>query len=110
LKPSLTLELGLRYSWNMTPSEAKNRFVVFDPTTSSLVQEGNGFNNVYGQNNKNFQPRVGFAWDVFRTGKTVLRGGYGYLVDQPITGFVNGLPSNLRLRCRSAQGLRLSSD
>ncbi len=94
LKPSLTLELGLRYSWNMTPSEAKNRFVAFDPATSSLVQEGNGFSDVYGQNNKNFQPRVGFAWDVFRAGKTVLRGGYGYLVDQPITGFVNGLPSN----------------
>ena len=94
LKPSFTLELGLRYSWNMTPSEAKNRFVVFDPATSSLLQEGSGFGDVYAQNNKNFQPRVGFAWDMFHTGKTVLRGGYGYLVDQPITGFVNNLPAN----------------
>jgi len=94
LKPSFTLELGLRYSWNMTPSEAKNRFVVFDPATSSLLQEGSGFGDVYGQNNKNFQPRVGFAWDLSHTGKTVLRGGYGYLVDQPVTGFVNGLPAN----------------
>jgi hypothetical protein len=94
LKPAFTLELGLRYSWNMTPSEAKNRFVVFDPATSSLLQEGSGFSDVYTQNNKNFQPRVGFAWDLFHTGKTILRGGYGYLVDQPITGFVNGLPAN----------------
>jgi hypothetical protein len=94
LKPSFTLELGLRYSWNMTPSEAKNRFVVFDPATSSLLQEGSGFGDVYGQNNKNFQPRVGFAWDLFHTGKTVLRAGYGYLIDQPITGFVNNLPGN----------------
>ena len=95
LKPSLTLELGLRYSWNMTPTEAKNRFVVFDPATSSLLQEGSGLSDVYAQNDKNFQPRVGFAWDVSHTGKTVLRGGYGYLVDQPVTGgFVIGLASN----------------
>ena len=94
LKPAFTLELGLRYSWNMTPSEAKNRFVVFDPATSSLLQEGSGFGDVYAQNDKNFQPRVGFAWDMFHAGKTVLRGGYGYLVDQPITGFVNNLPGN----------------
>jgi len=48
----------------------------------------------YSQNDKNFQPRVGIAWDVFHTGKTVLRSGYGYQVDQPITGVVTGLNSN----------------
>jgi hypothetical protein len=95
LKPSFTLELGLRYSWNMSPTEAAERFVVFDPATSSLLQQGHGIPLVYNQNDKNFQPRVGFAWDVSRNGKTVVRAGYGYLVDQPVTGgFVIGLASN----------------
>jgi hypothetical protein len=48
----------------------------------------------YAQSNKNFQPRLGFAWDVFHNGRTVLRGGYAYQVDQPITGVVTGLASN----------------
>jgi Carboxypeptidase regulatory-like domain/TonB dependent receptor len=93
LKPYLTVELGLRYAWNMTPSEANNRFVNFipnGPTGSLLVPTS----QPYGQNNKNFQPRVGFSWDVFHNSKTVLRGGYAYQVDQPITGFVTGLTSN----------------
>src|SRR6267378_4408833 len=47
LKPFLTLELGLRYSWNMTPSESQSRFVNFDPATASLVRAP----SPYGQNN-----------------------------------------------------------
>jgi len=94
LKPFLTLELGLRYSWNKTPSEAKSRFVVFDPGTVSLIQAGAGLDNIYNQNSKNFQPRAGFAWDARHNGKTIVRGGYGYQVDQPITGIITGLASN----------------
>ncbi len=90
LKPYFTLELGLRYAWNMTPNEARGRFVTFDPGSLSLVP----VSDPYHQNNKNFQPRVGFSWDVFHTGKTVLRSGYGLQVDQPITGIVTGLNSN----------------
>jgi len=92
-KPYLTFELGLRYAWNMTPSEALNRYVALAPAAGSgsmLVRNA----LPYAQNNKNFQPRVGFAWDLLRNGKTVLRGGYAYQVDQPVTGFVTGLTSN----------------
>ncbi len=92
--PYLTLDLGLRYDWNGTPTEARNRFAVFDPTTGSLVQVGHGIGEVYNQNNKNFEPRVGFAWDLFHDGKTILRSAYGYNVDQPVTNAVTGLASN----------------
>jgi len=94
LTPNLTLEGGLRYEWNGTPTEGENRFVVFNPNTVSLVRTGsNGQGAVYGQNN-NIEPRVGFAYNLFGSGKTVLRGGYAYLVDQPVAGVVTGLASN----------------
>ena len=87
----LTAEIGLRYSWNMTPSEAENRFNVLLPVagTGSTIAP---LNTPYSQNNTNFQPRAGFAWNLFPN--TVLRGGYGFQVDQPITGVVTGLTSN----------------
>jgi len=92
--PRLTLELGGRYEWNGTPVEGKDRFVVFNPATVTLTQVGtNGVNKPYGQNN-NYEPRAGFAYDVYGTGKTVVRGGYGYLVDQPVETVVSGLTSN----------------
>jgi hypothetical protein len=90
---SLTLELGLRYAWNMTPTEALDRYVTLVPvagTGSLLMRES----EPYAQNNKNFQPRLGFAWDLFHNGNTVLRGGYAFQVDQPVTGMVTGLTSN----------------
>src|SRR4029453_11839911 len=56
-RPSLTLELGLRYDWNLTPRERYGRFIVFDPQSASLARLGHGSNDIYHQNNKNFQPR-----------------------------------------------------
>ncbi len=91
---NLTLELGLRYEWNMTPTERYDRFIVFDPATVSLVRVGTNIDDIYHQNNKNFQPRVGFAWTPFRNGKTVLRGGYGIYVDQPMTSIVTATAGN----------------
>jgi hypothetical protein len=95
LRSNFTLIYGLRFDWNSTPSEAANHFVVFDPATASLVQVGtNGLGEVYNTNNKNFQPRLGFAWDPFNDGKTSVRGGYAILTDQPVTNSVTGLAGN----------------
>lgn len=91
---NLTLELGLRYDVNTTPNEVNDRFVVFNPATASLVRVGTGIDQVYDTNRTNFGPRVGFAWDPFRDGKTSVRGGYGVFFDQPVTNTVTGLASN----------------
>jgi hypothetical protein len=91
---NLALELGFRYEMNTTPTERFNRFVEFDPGTGSLRRLGSsGFGQLY-PTNHNFMPRVGFAWDPFRKGKTSIRGGYGIYFDQPVTNSVNGLSSN----------------
>ena len=94
VRPNVTLELGLRYDWNMTPTERYNRFVVFDPASRSLLQVGSGIDNVYDENNKNFQPRVGIAWDPWNDGKTSVRAAYSILTDQPVTNVVTPLTSN----------------
>lgn len=92
--PNLTLELGFRFEWNGTPKEGANRLVVFDAPTLSLIRTGTqGLGDVYGQN-YNYEPRVGFAYDVFGTNKTVIRGGFGLMADQPTTNVVTGLSSN----------------
>jgi hypothetical protein len=99
MTPSLTLEYGLRFEWNGTPLEGENRISIFNPTGTggpTLTRAGtNGLaaNAAYKQN-YNFEPRVGFAYDIFGNGKTVVRGAYAYLVDQPVAGTVSNMTSN----------------
>jgi hypothetical protein len=96
IAPTFTVTLGLRYDWYGTPTEAENRFVVFNPTTDSLNQVGQngGPSLAYQQSALNFQPRVGVSWDPFKNGKTVIRAGYAIMTDQPTLGLVTGLVGN----------------
>ena len=96
LRPNVTLESGLRFEWNGTPVEGDNRLTIFNPANVTLTQVGtNGLSRTAAYNqNFNWEPRVGFSWDLTGKGESVLRGGYGYLVDQPVSGVVAGMASN----------------
>jgi len=92
--PNFTFEAGLRFEWNGTPTEGANRFILFDPNALFLVRtRTNGYGGAYTQN-YNVEPRVGFAYDVFNNAHTVIRGGYGFMADQPVSGVATGLASN----------------
>jgi hypothetical protein len=93
--PRVTLDLGLRYEWHVTPTERDDKFVVFDPRTASLLRVGVDIEDeIYEQNNRNIEPRAGIVWDLSGDGRLVLRGVYGLAVDQPSTTVVSGTVAN----------------
>jgi hypothetical protein len=89
-KPNFTLNIGLRYAWNSTPSEARARFTNFDLASGTLDLSP----QPYHTNNKNFQPRIGFAWDPFKDGKTSVRAAYAIMTQDPTINVVTGLSGN----------------
>lgn len=94
--PTLSLTLGLRYDFYGTPTEAQNRYVVFDPVTDTLQhvgQSGSGPSLAF-NNSSSFEPRLGLAWDPMHNGKTVIRSAYAIMTDQPNMGLVTGLAAN----------------
>src|SRR5262249_42671052 len=91
---NLTLDLGLRYEWHVTPTERDKQFVVFDAPTASLVRVGVDITRIYQQNNRNFEPRLGVAWTPKGNGFTVIRAAFGSAVDQPGTTGVRDTPGN----------------
>jgi hypothetical protein len=90
---NVKLDLGLRYDYLPSPTEADNKLVKFDVTTSSLLRIGTGFDQVT-KNGSDFQPRVGVIWNPTADGKLVVRGAYAIMVNQTNTGYFAGETGN----------------
>ena len=94
LHDRLTLELGMRYEWHVTPTERDDKLVIFESRSASLVRAGVHLGAIYQQNNRNVEPRLGLAWDLSTDGRTVLRAAYARAVDQPGTTAVRDTAGN----------------
>ena len=89
VKPYLTLNYSLRYARDTgildtdlapIPCSTINTsvFSPAPPCTGNLLDMfGTGLSARPRQDNNNFAPQVGLAWDLFKNGKTVLRAGAG---------------------------------
>lgn len=86
----LTVNYGVRYDIELTDTIAPVAFR--DPLTGITLSEADilaaqdavGVQQGIPRDTNNWAPRLGFAWDVFGTSKTLLRGSIGLYYDHPL--------------------------
>jgi hypothetical protein len=92
--PRLTLEMGVRYDYEFLPSPVSNL------TTATTGFTPYAQLNNHPSDKNNAGARVGFSFDAYGTGKTVVRGGYGMFYGR----ITNGDLLNILLNTGSPNG------
>src|SRR5882672_531673 len=91
--PNLTLNLGLRYEMTTVITETNGKLANLRNLSDELAVCGrmaptgcSGTGPFFASNPtlRDFEPRVGFAWDPLKNGKTAIRGGIGMFDVQPL--------------------------
>ena len=83
LASNFTANLGLRYEMATVPTELNGRLTNLLNITDASPHLGSPFfsNPTY----RNFEPRIGFSWDPFHSGRTAVRAAFGIFDVLPLT-------------------------
>jgi len=87
-RSNLTFNLGVRYEMATVITEVNGKLANLRHLTDQQTTVGDPY--WHNPTTKNFAPRVGFAWDPFKTGKTSVRGGFGMFDILPLPYLLGG--------------------